>query len=90
MCCVSYQQHGGRWWGGTCLKGNFVLLYMDIHLLCCANFCVIHKQCFCILSLDRRTPLEDRTWPEDRVIRGQAIAEEEPSWRGQGQTAGVC
>ena len=22
----------------TCLKGNFVLLYIDIHLLCYANF----------------------------------------------------
>ena len=32
---------------------------MDIHLLCYANFCVIHN---CILSLDHRTPLEDMTW----------------------------
>ena len=70
MCCVSYQQHGG--WGGTCLKGNFVLLYMDIHLLCCANFCVIHKL---FLSMDRRTPLEDRTLLENIVTGGQAIAD---------------
>ena len=71
MCCVSYQQHGG-WGGGTCLKGNFVLLYMDIHLLCCANFCVIREL---FLSMDRRTPLEDRTLLENIVTGGQAIAD---------------
>ena len=35
MCCVSYKQHGFiRGVEETCLKGNFVLLDMDIHLLC--------------------------------------------------------
>ena len=35
MCCVSYQQRGFiRGGEETWLKGNFVLLYMDIHLLC--------------------------------------------------------
>ena len=39
MCCVSYKQHGFiRGVEGTCLKGNFVLLDMDIHLLCDTNF----------------------------------------------------
>ena len=39
MCCGSYQQRGFiRGAEETCLKGNFVLLYTDIHLLCYANF----------------------------------------------------
>ena len=66
-CAVCFTNSVG---GGDLLKRK--LFYCTWIFIYYANFCVIHKL---FLSLDCRTPLEDRTLLEDMVTGVQAIAD---------------